>query len=420
MIRRLSSALGLCLLLTLPAAGQNLIPNGAFDANVNGWTSFDANVLATWSALDADASATSGSLLLTNQAPNGLNSGAAHCVPGVVPGKRLDAAAKIRIPSGGAQGQTFLIVFFLTGANCSGSVVGSSSIVGATAFDAWTPVQIPDITVPAGAGSAQVQLSVIKNLPNVLTYQSYFDNVVLAAAVPATLTVPASASIHGQNGTFFQTDLWVMNLSRTAAITVSATHRCFAGQTCGSGAKTIALAPRESKLYANVLGGLFGDAETAGAIELTYDSAVGTLAATSRTYTPALPAPTFGTGIPAVPAAEARTAAMFLGLANNGGSLADGFRSNAGAYNPGSASTSVTFKLLRADGTTLGSVSRSFGPNEAAQINDVFAAAGAGDTVTLGASLQVTSTQPVFPYVTIIDNRSGDQVYAPAFTDPAP
>lgn len=417
---RFNAAAALSLLLALPAASQNLVTNGTFDTNVSGWGTFDPNIVASWSALDAAGSSQSGSLLLSNNAPNGLNSGGYQCIANVTPGQRLDAGGQIRIPSGGAVGQTFLIVFFLTNPNCSGSVVGPTNIVGASVFDAWTPVQLPNVVVPAGAGSAQVQLSIIKNFPNTLSYQSYFDNLYVAAAQLATITIPASASIHGQNGTFFQTDLQVMNLSTTAATTVTARHRCFFGQTCGTGTASIALAPRETKTYSNVLVSLFGDAETAGAIELTYDSAVGAIAATSRTYTPALPAPTYGTGIPGLASSEARTATMFVGLANNGGSLSGGFRTNAGAYNPNAAAVTVTYTLLRADGTVLGTTTRTLAPNEAQQVNDIFGAAGAGATVTTAASLQVKATLAVFPYVTVIDNQSSDQVYAQAFPDPNP
>ncbi|MFI5182085.1 MAG: hypothetical protein ACHQPI_11880 [Thermoanaerobaculia bacterium] len=417
---RLPFAVGLSLLLALPAVGQNLLQNGAFDVNTSGWTPYEANIVASWSPLDADGSPTSGSILLTNTAPNGLNSGAYQCVNGVTPGTRLDAGAKIRIPSGGAHGQTFLLVWFNTGSNCSGLPVGDTALAGVTAFDAWTPVLMPDIVVPPGAASAQVMLKIIKNFPDVLNYQSHFDDLFLIGSVPATLTVPASASIHGKAGTLFATDLWVMNLSHTDMLSVSARHRCFAVQTCPTGTRTFQLAPRESRLYTDVLTSLFSDPETSGAIELTYDSAAGTLAATTRTYTPPLPAPTAGTTIPALPASEARTTALFLGLANNAGDLTSGFRSNAGAYNPNSSSVLVTFTLSGADGTTLGSVSYNFAPNEAFQFNDIFAKASAGSTVTLNAVLRVTSALPVFSYVTILDNQSGDQVYALPFTDPSP
>lgn len=40
-----------------------------------------------------------------------------------------------------------------------------------------------------------------------------------------TLTIPAAASIHGNAGSFFHNDLWVMNRSYTNSITVRARYR---------------------------------------------------------------------------------------------------------------------------------------------------------------------------------------------------
>jgi hypothetical protein len=45
------------------------------------------------------------------------------------------------------------------------------------------------------------------------------------------------------------------------------------------------------------------------------------------------------------------------------------------------------------------------------QIDDVFAATGAGDVVTRDATLEVTSTMVGIPYAIVIDNVSGDSVF---------
>lgn len=230
-------------------------------------------------------------------------------------------------------------------------------------------------------------------------------------AATFTLYVPTSASIHGNAEAFFHTDLWVFNRSYDTSLSVTANYRCFAGP-CTSPSSTFSLAPRESRLYTDVVVALFGKAETAGAIEFVYTSATEDLAATSRTYTPNLPLPTNGTAIPALTLRDARSRALFLGLGSNGGNLASGFRTNAGAYNPTSGFSFVTFTLLSQDGTPLGSTGLPLYSRTAGQINDIFAAAGAGAAVTTNAVLVVRSEQPVFPFVTVVDNQSGDSVYA--------
>jgi hypothetical protein len=243
----------------------------------------------------------------------------------------------------------------------------------------------------------------------------------LSAAAPAagatfTLYVPTSASIHGNAGAFFHTDLWAFNRSFDSSLSVTATYLCFAGA-CSGGSGTFVLAPRESRIFTDVGVSLFGKAETAGAIELTYTSVTDDLVATTRTYTPSLPLPTNGTAIPALPLTEARSRALFLGLASNGGNLSSGFRTNAGAYNPSPFNTIVTYTLLEQDGTPIGSAVQSLSPRTAGQINDVFLAAGAGTMVTTNVVLVVTSTFPVFPFVTVVDNQSGDSVYATPIND---
>ena len=45
---------------------------------------------------------------------------------------------------------------------------------------------------------------------------------------------------------------------------------------------------------------------------------------------------------------------------------------------------------------------------------------GATSAVAANAYLVVTSTAPVFPFVTVIDNQSGDSILVPASADEAP
>jgi hypothetical protein len=61
--------------------------------------------------------------------------------------------------------------------------------------------------------------------------------ILITGDVPSTFThnvsVPAAASIHRADSTFFHTDVWINNAG--AAVNVTATYHCFAGQNCGSG-----------------------------------------------------------------------------------------------------------------------------------------------------------------------------------------
>ena len=162
--------------------GTNLLTNGGFDTGVAGWTVFDPKIVLTESALDATGCSTSGSVLATNQDPNGLNSGFYQCVP-VTAGVTYNAGVMILTPSGGAQGQTFLQVAWFPTANCAGSSLTLAGQVESSGnFDAWEPLTLTGLLAPSGTGSAYVYGQIIKNFPNTLPYQTYYDMFYLSPA----------------------------------------------------------------------------------------------------------------------------------------------------------------------------------------------------------------------------------------------
>jgi hypothetical protein len=391
----------------------NLLTNPHFATDLSGWNSVDVRVIPAWSSVDANGSGNSGSFLLTLPEPvaSAFIPGFGQCVP-VTPSTTYDLGARFRAPSSPGftvMGQVY--VGWYSGTGCVGVISGSPTMSLMGPEDTWVSGNL-QVTSPPGAVSA---FFVVQAAASQVTssFQAYFDDLLMAMPSPVTLTIPVSASMHGRNGTFFHSDLWLQNCSYSYPLTVSLRHRCLTGQSCNSGAGTITLAPRQTKLSEDVISLLFNDAETAGVVELTYDGSYGHLAATSRLYTPSLPNPTYGTTIPAYQSSEARTQALFLGLSDNGGNLSSGFRTNAGAYNPSTTTAaSVTFTLYASDGSVIGSpYTSTWQPNEAVQLNDVFARIGASGNVTRNATLVVTSTLPVFSYVTVVDNQSGDSVF---------
>ncbi len=237
------------------------------------------------------------------------------------------------------------------------------------------------------------------------------------AAGNITLTVPAAASAHGVNGTFFHTDLWLMNRSFTSPVVATLTYRCTTGFACGNAVQAVTLPARQSVMLTDVIGRTFNAPSTSGAIEISSPTTSGPVSASSQVSSPLPPAPAFGTLVPAFPLSDAKMHTVFIGI-QSGGGLTSGSRSNAGAYNPQPVPVDVTFALFKGDGTTLGTYSRTFGPNEAYQLYpNIFDLLGAGATVATDAYLVVTATAPVFPYVTVIDNVSGDSSFLSASDD---
>lgn len=158
-------------------SANNRVTNAGFDSsNVSSFQPFDPQIQVSHATLDSMGCGSSGSLLLTNTAPNGLNSGAYQCVTTITPGATYNVGGKMRVPSGGAQGQTFLHFIFTNGANCTGAFVGEQVLLsGPSTFDTWQSVRHDNLVAPANAVSMQVYGSVIKNFPNALSYRAYYD-----------------------------------------------------------------------------------------------------------------------------------------------------------------------------------------------------------------------------------------------------
>jgi hypothetical protein len=224
--------------------------------------------------------------------------------------------------------------------------------------------------------------------------------------------VPASASIHGANNTFFHTDVFINNPLGTD-LAVTATYHCFAGMNCGSGTANFAVPAGEAVTFTDAVNALFGAPESAGAIVFQYTTPnyVPNLKVVTRTYTPNQPNPTNGAVVNGEPGIAAAGNATFIGMGNNGGDNSKGFRTNAGFFNPHQYPNTVSFRLTTKDGAALGTtVTQTWNPGEARQLNDIFAQAGAGSTVTTDAVLHVSATLPGFPYATVIDNGTGDSI----------
>ena len=181
LVLRLTCALG-----SIAAAGygQNLVVNGTFDSNVNGWSSRSAEVTIAWNSADADGSPSSGSLLASNNAMGALDSGFVQCVDGLTAGAAYSFGAKLLIPSGGPAGQSFLQIDWVSGAACTGTLI-SGDVLGTTTQGVWVPVAFSD-TAPAGTHSALVYGEVRKDSTAAGSYRTYYDDVSLAPAAGGT------------------------------------------------------------------------------------------------------------------------------------------------------------------------------------------------------------------------------------------
>jgi len=226
-----------------------------------------------------------------------------------------------------------------------------------------------------------------------------------------TVTVPAVASVRGI-APFFS-DVRAFNASYGAPLTVTAQYRCFIGvcSSSSSSPQTFTLGPRESRPFDDVCVSLFASPDTAGAIELTHDGPAGALVVSSRLYSTS-PTPTVGMFVPGLTLAAAQPVTVLTSVRNGGAGA--GFRTNVGIFNPGDAAVTPRFTVY--DGGALLGTATPTAPvpaHSGVQINDVFAAIGAGAHATSNAVVVVESgaSGGVFSYAAVIDNATTDPIF---------
>ena len=244
-----------------------------------------------------------------------------------------------------------------------------------------------------------------------------------------TRTIPASASAHGLNGMYFQTDLTLSNLSPDGEAFFGLTYLCSSGcpDTQVPPFAGFYLSGREVRVFPDVVRSVFGLSESAGAISI-YRIVSGTApapwVATSRTSATTASGCAYGMAVPAASYFYPGSGGYYLllDLASSGGDLTTGYRTNVGIVNPLDRGfltpfpVTVTLNLFTSSGTQIGSP-LVLVVSGAAQVNDVFRAVGGAPTPFEHAYLTIQSTGAILPYATVIDNVTGAPWYVPPTQD---
>ena len=228
-------------------------------------------------------------------------------------------------------------------------------------------------------------------------------------------TLPAAASLHGRNGSFFQSDVAIWNGSLSQS-TIVLRYRCFLGP-CGDAEQSLTLEPGEMRLIPDIVNGLFHAPETGGAMELESPQP---LVVASRLYTPAHPAPTVGMFVPGLGPGEATGSAILTSLSHSA-NPETGFRTNVGIFNASDESQTVAVELFDPVGTPLGRLDLTVAPRESRQVNDVFQAVGIhADVRSAYARVRGDGRNPFYAYAAVVDNQSQDPIFIPGQPDPSP
>ncbi len=243
------------------------------------------------------------------------------------------------------------------------------------------------------------------------------------------LLIPIAGSTPGANNTNFRTDLAVSNAGTTLA-TATLRYRTVAGLVVD---RVVQLTAGETRVYEDVARSLFETTEDSiGYIVFTPLIGTGTMRVTSRTYNlvPDTGA-TFGTGVPAIPV----SAVLQPGGLRRIGGFDDAsietfvagtpatFRTNLGLVEvggqPATVRVTLHYRVPSSRVTAIGSASKEYAlaanqfVNVSRIANDILGAfrQSLGDLRNLQIDIEIVAgTGSVLPFITTVDNGTGDSI----------
>jgi len=210
-------ALVSCLALGLaasPASAQNLLANGAFESDLNGWAVINdgSNVATQWDSRDAGGSPSSGSVSVTNLTPDSgvLFDGVFQCLE-IVPGGRYRLRGDVLLPSGqSADGWGEISAFYHRDEDCRGFI--SATSLTTQERGSWQQL-LMDETVPSDARSVRISLGVNKQVAGD-SLQALFDRVFfLFQSAPPCVANDSTLCLN--DGRFKVTASWTRPSSET-------------------------------------------------------------------------------------------------------------------------------------------------------------------------------------------------------------
>jgi PKD repeat protein len=298
--------------------------------------------------------------------------------------------------------------------SAEGADLGTMTVnVPANSFQqASLPSYFPGIN---GSSYARLALFVSTSTPSALTaYASVVDNrtqdpvYIQAEPLPTpidnTLVIPAVGRAAGANGTFWRSDVTLLNPHNG---TIDLTLRYLPGGSDNrfAPARVFSVTPGQSLVLPDVLSA-FGYDSGAGALQISWATNGWGPSVTSRTYTSTPAGGTFGQSID--PVQSFGYDSFVPGLRSD-----SSFRSNAGFVNGGDANLNISVTLLSSSGQALANATLSLKPRSQTQTSLGALFPNVNVSLLGSCTLQThTNDAPaLFMYGSIIDNTSGDPVF---------
>ncbi|HUP66080.1 MAG TPA: PKD domain-containing protein [Thermoanaerobaculia bacterium] len=246
-------------------------------------------------------------------------------------------------------------------------------------------------------------------LPSV--YASIIDNrsqdptylPAMARAAEGPLIVPVVGRAPGAGGTFWRSDLAILNPGATY---FSLSVRMLRSGQDNRSARwsTVELLPMRSVTIRDVVGWL-GDGDGSGALEIRWDGE-GPIV-TSRTYTTREDGGTYGQSIDAIEATAGTVDAIITGLRSD-----SDFRTNLGVVNLDETAAEIHFELLSPMGASVARTSIAVPATSHFQGSVLELFPEFASSPDIGPfTVRSRASRPLFVYGSVVDRRSGDPVF---------
>ncbi|NOZ93504.1 MAG: hypothetical protein GXP47_02040 [Acidobacteria bacterium] len=418
-IHRLAVAAIVLVLAAVPAVAQNLVVNGTFDHDISGWTTQDPSVKMLYrSDLGNTLAGGSGpgAMEVQHLAWNGGGSGPLQLIP-VTAGNTYTVSGAVFVPDSTDNLIDYALIT-LTWYDEANFVLDRQEVAATSERGVWNAGS-DDLVAPPGTAKAEVRAVVFTRNAENETRPSvaYFDDIAFAEAGAAgarqVLFVPASASAHGFNGTFWTTTGWFSSkVSVPVEIRAAFLRQGQSNLSAPGNLSHLGTIPANGFLEIQDMAAKLGGAGLSGGIYIEA-TAQGTglpaelVGATTYTFTPNDKGPGgYGQGVPAVPVGV-KTEVSIPGVYQG-----EDYRTNIGLVNTSGANIEIDVRILARDGSTLAAAEWALKPYEQKQVS----VTGMGVASTNGGSVtfsRVGSTGSFQAYATVVDQSTGDAVYTP-------
>jgi hypothetical protein len=234
------------------------------------------------------------------------------------------------------------------------------------------------------------------------------------AGAQTTLYHPVIATVTGQAGTNFVTDVRVLNTgSSMATVTIDYYREGPGGNSSPTASETVTIAAGEQLVVNDVLVTVFGLSGEKGGVVLSSDQAI---TAGARIYNDQTAADlgTLGQYQAGLTMSHGWPMGHVIFLQNVAAGTGSGYRSNLGWFNPNSSAVEVTFTAYDSDGTMIDSVTATAGGYEMQQVNVGNLFSGLSNYGDHYVSYQTTGGEALFVYGSVVDNINGDASYIAA------